>query len=214
MALSRPYGPPVRSTSDNSAFERLIMALTPHQRRFVSAYLETFNATQAAIDAGYAERSASNQGHRLMKNDEVLEAIAEALDATAMRAEESLMRLATHARANMGDFLNFAEGEGYTLALPDDPDKLALIKKLKQRRTERTDANGNVTSVETWHELELHDAQSALKTLAQVHGLLRQRVDVNNLDYTKMSDQQLERIAAGEDPVRVILSTLHHARPT
>jgi len=47
--------------------------LTDKQQRFVDAYMG--NATQAAIDAGYSEKTAEVQGSRLLRNAKVLEAI-------------------------------------------------------------------------------------------------------------------------------------------
>ncbi len=41
-------------------------ALTPKQRRFVEEYLVDLNATQAAIRARYSERTAQEQGSRLL----------------------------------------------------------------------------------------------------------------------------------------------------
>ena len=51
------------------------MALTDKQRRFVEEYLVDLNATQAAIRAGYSERTAEAQGSRLLRNVKVAEAI-------------------------------------------------------------------------------------------------------------------------------------------
>lgn len=45
--------------------------------RFCEEYLVDYNATQAAIRAGYKEKSAANQGSRLLKNDEVLARVRE-----------------------------------------------------------------------------------------------------------------------------------------
>lgn len=48
------------------------MALTPKQKAFCDAYIENGgNATQAAITAGYSEKTAYSQGQRLLKNVEV-----------------------------------------------------------------------------------------------------------------------------------------------
>jgi len=47
------------------------MALNDRQRRFADEYIIDLNATQAAIRAGYAERTAYSQGQRLLKNVEV-----------------------------------------------------------------------------------------------------------------------------------------------
>jgi hypothetical protein len=48
------------------------------QALFVTAYLETGNATQAAIAAGYSPASAYNQGSRMMRNYGVAKAIEQA----------------------------------------------------------------------------------------------------------------------------------------
>lgn len=47
--------------------------LSDRQQAFCNAYLKDpdHNVTNAAIAAGYSKRSAYNQGHRLMKNDDV-----------------------------------------------------------------------------------------------------------------------------------------------
>lgn len=56
------------------------MAMTPQKRLFALEYISNGqNATQAAIAAGYAERSAYNQGSRLMKDDEVRAFVADRL---------------------------------------------------------------------------------------------------------------------------------------
>jgi phage terminase small subunit len=45
--------------------------MTPKQKRFVREYLTDFNATQAAIRAGYSPKGASVQGARLLANAKV-----------------------------------------------------------------------------------------------------------------------------------------------
>ena len=47
------------------------MALTERKRRFVKEYLIDLNATQAAIRAGYSEKTAYSQGQRLLKDVEI-----------------------------------------------------------------------------------------------------------------------------------------------
>ena len=51
--------------------------LTDKQERFAQAYILHRNATEAAKAAGYAPRSAYNQGYRMLKNDEIIERIAD-----------------------------------------------------------------------------------------------------------------------------------------
>lgn len=54
------------------------MALTAKQERFVAEYLIDLNATQAAKRAGYSEKTANEQGSRLLANAKVAAAVAEA----------------------------------------------------------------------------------------------------------------------------------------
>ena len=51
--------------------------LSEKQERFAQAYILHRNATEAAKAAGYAPRSAYNQGYRMLKNDEIVERIAD-----------------------------------------------------------------------------------------------------------------------------------------
>ena len=61
--------------------------LTPKQQRFVEEYLIDLNATQAAIRAGYSERTANEQGSRLLANVSISEAIAEAQEKLSNKAQ-------------------------------------------------------------------------------------------------------------------------------
>ncbi len=49
------------------------MALNDKQRRFVGEYLIDLNATQAAIRAGYSEKTAGQQAFDLLKKPEIQE---------------------------------------------------------------------------------------------------------------------------------------------
>lgn len=56
------------------------MALTAKQQRFVDEYLVDLNATQAAIRAGYSQKTANEQGARLLANVSVKEAVARGMN--------------------------------------------------------------------------------------------------------------------------------------
>ncbi len=73
------------------------MKLTEKQKRFVVEYIKDYNATQAAIRAGYSEQTAYSQGNRLLKKVEIKKAIKELQDeirkkniAEAIEVEEFL----------------------------------------------------------------------------------------------------------------------------
>ncbi len=59
--------------------------MTPKQKRFVQEFLLDLSATAAAHRAGYSERTAKQQGSRLLTNVDVQAAIAEAQEARAKR---------------------------------------------------------------------------------------------------------------------------------
>jgi phage terminase small subunit len=61
--------------------------LTAKQQRFVDEYLNDLNATQAAIRAGYSEKTAQEQSSRLLSNVMVQAAIQEAQNKRSERTE-------------------------------------------------------------------------------------------------------------------------------
>ena len=63
--------------------------LTPKQQRFVEEYLVNLNATQAAVRAGYSEKTAYSVGHENLKKPEVAAAIQEAMEVRSQRTEIS-----------------------------------------------------------------------------------------------------------------------------
>lgn len=70
--------------------------LTEMQRLFCFYYVKSFNATQAAIDAGYSEKTAYSQGQRLLKNVEVQKQIQAAqTDFQALLADEAANSIRT-----------------------------------------------------------------------------------------------------------------------
>jgi len=75
----------------------LLSALKPRYRVFVLSFVRTWNATQAADDAGYSTRTARTQGYRLLKNDDIQAAISEVLASNTMSTEEILARIGQEA---------------------------------------------------------------------------------------------------------------------
>ncbi len=64
-----------------------VNTLTPKQRRFVEEYLVDLNATQAAIRARYSERTAQEQGSRLLSKAMVQVAVAKAMAERSRRTK-------------------------------------------------------------------------------------------------------------------------------
>lgn len=69
------------------------MSLTPKQERFVAEYLIDLNATQAAIRAGYSEKTAGQAGFENLKKPEIADAIAAKAGKTAEKLDLSAERV-------------------------------------------------------------------------------------------------------------------------
>ena len=87
-----------------------IKALTPKQTAFVEEYLKDLNATQAAIRAGYSEKTAHSIGQENLTKPEIAAAIenakAERSKRTKIDADWLLTRLAEEADADIGDIID------------------------------------------------------------------------------------------------------------
>lgn len=156
------------------------MKLTPKQERFVAEYLLDLNATQAAIRAGYSERTAYSQGQRLLKNVEVQEAIAKGQQKTADKLEVTKERiveeLAKIGFANMQDYMR-ANHDG-------DPvlDFSGLTRDQAAALSEVTvedfkDGRGEDARDVRRIKFKLHDKKGALVDLAKMLGFMVDKVE-------------------------------------
>ena len=65
---------------------------------------DAVNATKAAIDAGYSEKTAYSIASEILRIPEVDEAIKAGISERAMGPDEVLLRLGQHARASDQDW--------------------------------------------------------------------------------------------------------------
>jgi len=186
------------------------VALSEKHRAVADEYLRCFNRRQA-YRAAYPDTSdtvASSNSWRLWQNPEMQKYISQRLAETAMSADEVLMRLAEQARGDIGDYLTTApNGIDIVVDLPKaiDANKSRLIKKLTQKRTTRT--RDDVVEEDVVTSIEMYDAQAALGLIGKKHGLFVDRSENRNydIDLSKLTNEQLERVAAGEDPLQVVI---------
>ena len=141
------------------------------QKAFVEEYLQDFNATQAAIRAGYSEKTARSIGAENLTKPDIKTEIEARIAERTMSANEVLVELGLMARSDIGDFLEFKDGikEPYlNLAKAKEAGLLKLIKKLKYN------AQGRL-------EVEMYDKQAALALVGKHHGLF---VDKHEHEHT------------------------------
>lgn len=88
-------------------------SLTPKQQVFFTAFLSSNNATQAAIAAGYSEKTAYSQGQRLLKNVEIQELLKQRVESLNITVDEVLKGV--HAIATDTTAKNSDRLKGYEL---------------------------------------------------------------------------------------------------
>jgi len=90
------------------------MALTQKQRRFVDEYLIDLNATQAAIRAGYSEKTARQIAQQNLSKLDIAEAIQARREAVSKRAEIDaafvLQKWAEQVNADPSDLIQYRRG--------------------------------------------------------------------------------------------------------
>src|SRR5574338_427563 len=145
------------------------MALTTKQQAFVEAYLANgFNATKAAIEAGYSEKTARFIAAENLSKPNIRHYVDQRLKQYAMGANEVLARLSDHARGDLGEFLGLDEQD-----IREHP-KSWLIKRYKKTVTRRGRSDNPIETEVV--EIELHDPQAALVHLGRYHKLFVDRV--------------------------------------
>lgn len=136
--------------------------LNDKQRLFCQEYLIDLNATQAAIRAGYSEKTAKDIGCENLAKPNIQEFIQELMakrsEKTEITAERVLNELAKIGFSNIQDYIK----EGYTLdeICKLEKDKASAIESVKIKQT-----HGDYPSTEV--SFKLHDKLAALEKIAK-----------------------------------------------
>lgn len=83
--------------------------LTPKQQLFIDSYLVHFNATKAAIQAGYSEKSAYSIGSELLKKPELSALIDARLKESRMNSDQVMKLMGDIAQSSMNDYFRVVE---------------------------------------------------------------------------------------------------------
>lgn len=182
-------------------------ALADRRRaRFVALLLADpeMSATKAAEGAGYSKRSAHVTGSRLLSDVKVRAALA---DAQAKRVERThfdqdrvLEEIAVLAFSDVRHYtVNDAGDFALAVGAPDS----AMHAVASVKHTINCGKDGRVYRTV---EFRLWDKPSTLK-LAAVHVGIPKDRPVFTADVSMLSEEQLARLANGEDPFRVLGSS-------
>lgn len=172
--------------------------LTVKQSRFVVEYMEDFNATQAAIRAGYSPVSASVQASRNMENPQIQTAIRKAIERTQIRteitqdavlAELALLAFSDISNYELDDFGNLKPAENAP------PGIMRAVSSIKRKM--RVDKEGNV---EREVEFRLWDKPGPLKLAGRHLGLFPSK-DKEHLkaEAKALLDEMIEQAKAKRD---------------
>lgn len=149
--------------------------LTPKQEAFVAQYLLDLNATQAAIRAGYSQKTAQQQGSRLLLNVLVQEAIAKGREKTAAKLEITKERiveeLAKIGFSNMLDYMRAGtDGDPYLDFSNLTREQAAALAEVTVE--DFKDGRGEDARDVRRIKFKLHDKKGALVDMAKMLGFM------------------------------------------
>lgn len=156
-------------------------ALTPKQRQFIENYLgpARFNATKAALLAGYSARTAYAIGYENLRKPAIQTHISRRLSELTLGRSEVLARLSDIATASVEDLLDDDGTFDYKRA--KKAGQLGLVKKVKVREIEKPGFAGSEPTTERIYEFEMYSAHEALRDLGKHHKLFTEKVEHSGL---------------------------------
>ena len=152
--------------------------LTLKQELFIKEYLIDLNATQAAIRAGYSEKTAQVIGSENLSKPFIAIAIQEAMnkrsEKTEITAEKVLQEIAKLAFSNLQDFYHPDGGLKAIHELPRDVAACLLTNKI------------NLTEASAIQEIKLHDKKGSLELLGRHLKLFTDKTEITGADGTPL----------------------------
>jgi phage terminase small subunit len=173
---ARKSAPPAQESAKTSP-AKPTRELNDRQTLFVEHYVQTLNAKQSAIKAGYSEKTAEQQGYQLLQKPSVQAAISEisekrskAIGLTTERLLQEAMRLAFF------DIRKLVDKDGNPLPLNQlDDDTAAAIQGLDVAAVGNADVGvGQVL------KYKIADKNSAIERLFKHKGLFKADNEQNN----------------------------------
>jgi phage terminase small subunit len=155
--------------------------LTPKQRRFVEEYLIDLNATQAAVRAGYREKTARSIGQENLTKPDIQDAIkislAERSKRTEVTADRVVKELSRIAFADPRSVFSWGPG-GVTLRPSDEltEDEAAVVSEV----SETTSETGGSIKAKTY------DKVKALELLGRHLGMFVDKKEITGRDGAPM----------------------------
>lgn len=152
--------------------------------KFCRAYIIDLNSRNAAISAGYSEKTAGSQGSRLLKNvkisariEQLLHKQADKLDITAERV---LRELALLAYSNMDDYVDLECGKRVLNTAKPTRDQMAAVSEITEDTTGGTGDGERKRVLRT--KFKLIDKGANLERLGRHLKLFTDKIEHSGLD--------------------------------
>jgi phage terminase small subunit len=161
------------------------LELNMRQRKFVEEYFRTdppYNATKAAIAAGYSKKTAYSIGNRLLKNVEVKNAIdIRAEELFQIIKEDQLRVLLELQRCAHFDIRKlFDENGRFITNIRDMPYEISAA--IKSIDILRRNSSGPKNEEEVIIRIKMVDKLRSLELIGKVQGLFSNRVDIPGIE--------------------------------
>ncbi len=157
--------------------------LNERQKRFCEEYIACkFNGTQAAINAGYSERTAIKIASENLTKPDIQNYLAELLEKDGEQVGISRQRtLQEIGRLAFSDVRKFYNGDGALKAIGDlDDDAAACLASIESYEEKVSDANADETVIAgAVKKIKTYDKTKALEMLAK-HFKIYSDAPVNN----------------------------------
>lgn len=174
--------------------------LNPKQQRFVAEYLVDLNATQAAIRAGYSEKTAKQIGSRLLTHVDVSKAIeagqAKLAAKHGVTLERIVSELALLGFSNMQDYMRGGkDGDPYLDFSELTREQAAALTEVtvEDFKDGRGDGARDVRRV----KFKLADKRAALVDLGKHLGMFTEKMQVSGPNGGPIPVTRIERVIVG-----------------
>ena len=159
--------------------------LTDKQRAFIEEYLVDLNATQAAVRAGYSEKTARQMGSENLSKPDIQAVIAEEQlkrsTRTEITADKVLKELALLGFANMEDYIRIGtNGDPYIDLSELTREQAAAISEVAV--DDYVDGRGKDAREVKKVRLKFHDKKGALVEIGKHLGMFVERHELTGKD--------------------------------
>lgn len=178
--------------------------LTEQQEKFALEYLVDLNARQAAIRAGYSEKTAASQASRLLTNVNIQKLISEGRKKLAHKTEITVERILTeYARIAFMDIRDAYTEDGKLKPIQDMPKDVAAAISGIDFEAMFEGSGEDKTRVGDLVKIRLSDKTKALDSLSRHLGMFNDQLFVRGLiGHTRLPDAEAYANMTTEDLAR------------